>query len=203
MAATAASRTETVPQSGETTPTRTTKVRVLRLLHTRLRTLRLAALLTTAFAGLAGSLGATRASSTGFALGVPVAPSLSVEETRFLGGDLEHTHLVKGLDYALLHKVRQTARLEEAGERAEEARPSSDHAAAAPTVHTSLGRAIHAFVTGVRCSVCSSSTTVLMSPAGQHRPASAAVERFAQGRVAFLFDLEVREQALPAVLQGT
>ncbi len=28
-----------------------------------------------------------------------------IEESKFLGGDLEHTHLVKGLDYALLQKV--------------------------------------------------------------------------------------------------
>ena len=28
-----------------------------------------------------------------------------IEESNFLGGDLEHTHLVKGLDYALLQKV--------------------------------------------------------------------------------------------------
>lgn len=32
---------------------------------------------------------------------------LDAEQTKFIGGDLEHTHLVKGLDYALLHKVRQ------------------------------------------------------------------------------------------------
>ena len=32
-------------------------------------------------------------------------PSLTFEETKYLGGDLEHTHLVKGLDYALLQKV--------------------------------------------------------------------------------------------------
>ena len=30
---------------------------------------------------------------------------LSVEDSKFLGGDVEHTHLVKGLDYALLQKV--------------------------------------------------------------------------------------------------
>lgn len=30
---------------------------------------------------------------------------LSVEETKFLGGDIDHTHLVKGLDFALLQKV--------------------------------------------------------------------------------------------------
>lgn len=31
--------------------------------------------------------------------------SISVEDSKFLGGDVEHTHLVKGLDYALLNKV--------------------------------------------------------------------------------------------------
>lgn len=31
---------------------------------------------------------------------------LSIEKSKYLGGDVEHTHLVKGLDYALLHKVR-------------------------------------------------------------------------------------------------
>lgn len=35
-------------------------------------------------------------------------PTMSVEETKYLGGDLEHTHLVKGLDYALLQKVGLT-----------------------------------------------------------------------------------------------
>lgn len=29
-----------------------------------------------------------------------------IEESKFLGGDMEHTHLVKGLDYALLQKVK-------------------------------------------------------------------------------------------------
>lgn len=30
---------------------------------------------------------------------------ISMEDSKFLGGDVEHTHLVKGLDYALLQKV--------------------------------------------------------------------------------------------------
>lgn len=30
---------------------------------------------------------------------------LSIEQSKFLGGDIAHTHLVKGLDYALLHQV--------------------------------------------------------------------------------------------------
>lgn len=28
-----------------------------------------------------------------------------IQNSKFLGGDMEHTHLVKGLDYALLQKV--------------------------------------------------------------------------------------------------
>ena len=30
---------------------------------------------------------------------------LAIQESKFLGGDMEHTHLVKGLDFALLQKV--------------------------------------------------------------------------------------------------
>ena len=29
-----------------------------------------------------------------------------IDESKYLGGDMAHTHLVKGLDYALLEKVR-------------------------------------------------------------------------------------------------
>ena len=35
--------------------------------------------------------------------------SISVEDSKFLGGDVDHTHLVKGLDYALLQKVGKSA----------------------------------------------------------------------------------------------
>jgi len=31
---------------------------------------------------------------------------VSLDDSKYLGGDMEHTHLVKGLDYALLRKVR-------------------------------------------------------------------------------------------------
>ena len=30
---------------------------------------------------------------------------LDIAESKFLGGDMAHTHMVKGLDYALLQKV--------------------------------------------------------------------------------------------------
>ena len=31
-----------------------------------------------------------------------------IQESKFLGGDMQHTHLVKGLDYVLLDKVGVT-----------------------------------------------------------------------------------------------
>jgi len=36
-----------------------------------------------------------------------IAETLDVEQSKFLGGDVQHTHLVKGLDYTLLRKMRQ------------------------------------------------------------------------------------------------
>lgn len=35
---------------------------------------------------------------------------LAIEESKYLGGDMEHTHLVKGLDFALLQKVGRGTR---------------------------------------------------------------------------------------------
>ena len=37
----------------------------------------------------------------------------AIQDSKFLGGDIEHTHLVKGLDYALLAKKRQEMAEEE------------------------------------------------------------------------------------------
>lgn len=36
-----------------------------------------------------------------------------IQESKYLGGDMEHTHLVKGLDYALLQKVRSEIQMKE------------------------------------------------------------------------------------------
>ncbi|PAV90419.1 hypothetical protein WR25_17052 isoform B [Diploscapter pachys] len=47
-----------------------------------------------------------------------------IEESKFLGGDLAHTHLVKGLDYSLLNKVRsemQKSHIERVNDELEDA----------------------------------------------------------------------------------
>lgn len=45
---------------------------------------------------------------------------LAIEESKYLGGDIEHTHLVKGLDYSLLNKVRSENKTKEEEEEEEE-----------------------------------------------------------------------------------
>lgn len=50
-----------------------------------------------------------------------IVSKLDVEQTKYLGGDMEHTHLVKGLDYALLEKARRQKEKEDELARAEEA----------------------------------------------------------------------------------
>ena len=66
-----------------------------------------------------------------------------IQESKFLGGDMEHTHLVKGLDFALLQKVRseicnrEKASTEEAFNLGE----STDAASKIPTIKSQKNRA--------------------------------------------------------------
>ncbi|KAI8806220.1 RED-like protein N-terminal region-domain-containing protein [Cladochytrium replicatum] len=56
---------------------------------------------------------------------------LSYEQSKYLGGDIEHTHLVKGLDFALLERVRKGIDTEEKKKEEEGNIPDDDEAAAA------------------------------------------------------------------------
>ncbi|KAK9805368.1 hypothetical protein WJX73_007555 [Symbiochloris irregularis] len=49
--------------------------------------------------------------------------AISVEDSKFLGGDVEHTHLVKGLDFQLLQKVKEE--LVKPGAAGKDARPKA------------------------------------------------------------------------------
>jgi len=50
-----------------------------------------------------------------------------IQESKFLGGDMEHTHLVKGLDFALLQKVRsEIINIERVGEIADMSKEKED-----------------------------------------------------------------------------
>ncbi|KAL0275647.1 UNVERIFIED_CONTAM: hypothetical protein PYX00_003444 [Menopon gallinae] len=116
-----------------------------------------------------------------------------IQESKFLGGDMEHTHLVKGLDYALLQKVRSEIQLRE-NEGEEEMEKLANNAAnkkekkkqkeegEETQFKTVLARNIYRFAIG-----------------------SKAVERnelFAPGRMAYCIDLddELADSDIPTTL---
>ncbi len=61
---------------------------------------------------------------------------VSIEQSKYLGGDIEHTHLVKGLDFALLQKMRVELSSSEAAQaqaqQEKAARAEASRAAAGP-----------------------------------------------------------------------
>ena len=65
---------------------------------------------------------------------------LSVEESKFLGGDVEHTHLVKGLDFALLRKVRAELKESEKDVAFERSKATPEAAAVPEAPVDSAGR---------------------------------------------------------------
>lgn len=125
-----------------------------------------------------------------------------IQESKFLGGDMEHTHLVKGLDYALLQKVRSEIIVkeqeqeiemeklaEEAAEEKEKEQQQGDDEqqkprAEEPEYRTVMGRNIHNTIQFYR---------------------SRHIERnelFMPGRMAYVIELddEIAESDIPTTL---
>lgn len=125
------------------------------------------------------------------------AVTLTAEETKFLGGDVEHTHLVRGLDFALLQKMRREEKKrakEEAEEKEEEGHdaerggggdeegraavpPSSSSLLPLPTPESELGRV--------------ALSTLLVGERRKRKQwdTRRAAESFLPRRTAYLFDL--------------
>ncbi|KAJ7385161.1 hypothetical protein OS493_017538, partial [Desmophyllum pertusum] len=115
----------------------------------------------------------------------------AIQESKFLGGDMEHTHLVKGLDFALLQKVR--SEIAEEDEEDEELhvkkmkskqkdKEEDDNAADEIEFTTKLGQKIY--------------KTLF-----RNRPAERN-ELFQPGRMAYVFDVEdeYAESDIPTTL---
>jgi len=110
-----------------------------------------------------------------------------IQESKFLGGDMEHTHLVKGLDYALLQKVRSEIQAKEQEQEEEmekliktkkEKKDDEDEM----QFKTKLGRNVYRALFKSR--------------------ASEKNELFAPGRMAYVIDLEdeLAESDIPTTL---
>ena len=82
--------------------------------------------------------------SSEFMISEDAVKDLTVEESKYLGGDMEHTHLVKGLDFALLAKMRSEMQTAEQDEEAK--REEMEANAQKVEVTTGLGKAMKRFL---------------------------------------------------------
>merc|ERR1712141_38655 len=95
----------------------------------------------------------------------------AIQESKFLGGDMEHTHLVKGLDFALLQKVRsELSELENQTEESEKSKDKKEPQKDDVEFRTSFGKKIYGAVFS------------------SHVPEKN--ELFVPGRMAYIFDVE-------------
>eukprot|EP00281_Chroomonas_sp_CCMP1168_P020976 CAMPEP_0206232448 /NCGR_PEP_ID=MMETSP0047_2-20121206/11418_1 /ASSEMBLY_ACC=CAM_ASM_000192 /TAXON_ID=195065 /ORGANISM="Chroomonas mesostigmatica_cf, Strain CCMP1168" /LENGTH=293 /DNA_ID=CAMNT_0053656179 /DNA_START=124 /DNA_END=1001 /DNA_ORIENTATION=+ len=108
--------------------------------------------------------------SSEYSISEEAVKGLTVEESKYLGGDMEHTHLVRGLDFALLAKVR--SEITEHEETEQDVQKKKNHKASKGLeTRTPLGEAVK---------------NSLMRASRSDGP----VELFLEGRTTFHFDLE-------------
>ncbi|KAK1425205.1 hypothetical protein QVD17_20552 [Tagetes erecta] len=98
------------------------------------------------------------------------AHRISIEKSKYLGGDVEHTHLVKGLDYALLHKVRSEIDKKPEIEEAD-ANPRASKEDHPVSFRTGNAKAVYQWI---------------VKPQTAIKPN----DMFLPGRMAFIFDME-------------
>ncbi|CAA3021875.1 suppressor of mec-8 and unc-52 homolog 2 [Olea europaea subsp. europaea] len=103
-------------------------------------------------------------------LGSAYAQKISIEKSKYLGGDVEHTHLVKGLDYALLNKVR--SEIDKKPDIGEEANGKATSKEDQPvSFRTATGKSVYQWIVKPQ--------TVIKTN-----------EMFLPGRMAFIYNME-------------
>lgn len=100
------------------------------------------------------------------------AQKISIEKSKYLGGDLEHTHLVKGLDFALLNKVRSEI----------DKKPDAEDGKDAKARETKEDRAV-SFRTAI-------AKSVYQWTVKQQQSMIKANDMFLPGRMAFIYNME-------------
>lgn len=99
------------------------------------------------------------------------AYKISIENSKYLGGDIEHTHLVKGLDYALLHKVKSEIDKKPDVEDEQDGKPRASKDEQQLSFRTSIAKSVYQW---------------MVKPHGIIKPN----EMFLPGRMAFIFNME-------------
>lgn len=116
------------------------------------------------------------------ALRVADAHKISIENSKYLGGDIEHTHLVKGLDYALLHKVRSEMDKQEDGEEGNDGNLRAPQDDQPVTFRTATAKSVYQWIVKPH--------TIIK-----------ANEMFLPGRMAFIYNMEDNFHDIPTTLQ--
>ncbi|XP_023178818.1 protein Red [Drosophila hydei] len=112
-----------------------------------------------------------------------------IQESKFLGGDMKHTHLVKGLDYALLQKVRSELHCKEAEEEelaAALAREKLAEAAAAAEQLEAERREAED-INAINGAMARNIYNLIQARRSKEVPRN---ELFAPGRMAYVIDME-------------
>lgn len=99
------------------------------------------------------------------------AQKISIEKSKYLGGDLEHTHLVKGLDYALLHKVRSEIEKKPDAEDGKDAKSRATKEDQAVSFRTATAKSVYQWIIKPQSTI-------------------KANEMFLPGRMAFIYNME-------------
>ncbi|KAJ9512068.1 hypothetical protein QJQ45_004632 [Haematococcus lacustris] len=111
---------------------------------------------------------------------------LSIEDTKYLGGDLDHTHLVKGLDFALLQKTRSsTEKSKQEGEQGEDSVAKSGQG---PDGKAAAGGAQKREELSIRHAVAQGVFNTLFPVARAQ-----VYEQFLPRRMAFVYEFEADE----------
>ena len=106
------------------------------------------------------------------------AHARSIAMSKFLGGDVEHTHLVKGLDYALLRRVREELEQREIEDQEEQiaSQQMQDEmweAEMLPEAKTTMGRAVQKWLLGI-----------------QNNEKEKPTQKFLPGRMTYTYDAD-------------
>ncbi|KAJ3299406.1 hypothetical protein HK104_009008 [Borealophlyctis nickersoniae] len=120
--------------------------------------------------------------------GLQTESELSIEQSKYLGGDIQHTHLVKGLDYALLKKERNDLKVQDAEQTKEKEAQEyveSLHGSGPVTFNSKLAENIF---------------NIAIKAAKEELPRRN--EMFIPGRMAFLWELSSSEDGADYVGSG-
>ncbi|ALC45292.1 CG18005 [Drosophila busckii] len=112
-----------------------------------------------------------------------------IQESKFLGGDMQHTHLVKGLDYALLQKVRSELHVKEAEEEEIAAAVAREKLAEAAAVAEQLEaeRREAEDINAINSQMARNIYNLIQSRRCREVPRN---ELFGPGRMAYVIDME-------------